>query len=438
MPASVPIPRHSRSGRSRAHVVSALLVLIAGSAGCRSGAPSSGDPGDANRDDAGGTVAARAEDADGAVRSDPAIEALLQPIREQHELPAMIGAIVDDRGLRAVGVVGVRRHNANDPATVHDLFHIGSCTKAMTATLAARLVEKGVIRWDTTVGEALTDLGEKIHPDWRSVTLEQLLMNRGGASTAVPEALWASLWTFEGSDAAARRKLVDAEVARKPVAPAGSKMIYSNTGFAIAGVLLETAAGRTWETLMQEEVYAPLGMRTVGYGAPGTPEALDQPRGHYLKRGKLTAVRPGPRADNPPAIGPAGRVHCSMADWAKFVSAHLHGARQARGLAPRPAVDPAAAFLKPETFARLHTAPPDGDYAMGWVSDRRAWGGELFWHNGSNTMWFAVTWVAPEKNFAVLICTNSGAPGAESAADAAAWALIQHALQVTGTATDSD
>ncbi|MBK8914030.1 MAG: beta-lactamase family protein [Phycisphaerales bacterium] len=352
----------------------------------------------------------------------------MQPIREQHELPALIGAIVDDRGLRAIGVVGVRRHNAPEPATVHDLFHIGSCTKAITATLAARLVERGVIRWDSTVGEVLGGPGSGIHPEWNGVTLEQLLMNRSGAAAAVPDALWTTLWAFEGTAGEARRALADAEIARKPVAPPGTKMIYSNTGFAIAGVMLEMAAGRDWEALMQEEVFTPLGIRTAGHGAPGTPETVDQPRGHYLKSGKLTAVRPGPRADNPPAIGPAGRVHCSMPDWARFVAAHLRGARLARGLSPRESDGANGEFLKPETFGRLHTAPPGGDYAMGWVRATRPWGGEVFWHNGSNTLWYAVTWVAPEKNIAVLVCTNSGAPAANAATDAAAEALIRHAL----------
>src|SRR5256885_984626 len=103
---------------------------------------------------------------------------------------------------------------------------------------------------------------------------------------------------------------------------------------------------------MREEVFRPLGLATAGFGPPGRPGQLDQPWGHGLHcwfsipvwGSGLTPFAPGSRsADFPPVAAPAGLIHMSLGDWAKFATLHLRG-------------DPAnphqaAAFLKPESFA---------------------------------------------------------------------------------------
>ena len=73
----------------------------------------------------------------------------------------------------------------------------------------------------------------------------------------------------------------------------------------------------------------------------------------------------------------------------------------------------------------------EGDpYAGGWLVGKRPWaGGATLSHAGSNVRWFAVTWLAPEKGFAVLIACNTGKKGADKACDDAAGTLIQKYLQ---------
>jgi hypothetical protein len=115
--------------------------------------------------------------------------------------------------------------------------------------------------------------------------------------------------------------------------------------------------------------------------------------------------------DNPPVLGPAGRAHMTIESWARFTADQLRGARGEAGL------------LKPETYKILHTPPLGGDYALGWGTAEREWGGgRVLTHNGSNTMNFAVVWAAPAKDFAVLVCVNQDAA---LAADEAADALIK-------------
>ncbi len=86
--------------------------------------------------------------------------------------------------------------------------------------------------------------------------------------------------------------------------------------------------------------------------------------------------------------------------------------------------------MEPETFRKLHTPfASDSEYALGWVATERSWGGgTVLTHAGSNTMFYAVIWIAPEKNFAVVVCTNAGGDTAEKATDTTASALIRQYL----------
>lgn len=348
--------------------------------------------------------------------SDP-ISQMLETIRLKHKFPALAAAVVVDGKIVTTNAVGFRKHGGTEPVTVQDKFHIGSVTKSMTATLAAMLVEQGKISWTTTIGESFPDYAE-LHPDYRRVTLEQLLSHRGGAPGNAPPDLWIKAWAAEDSPSKQRREFVKGILARKPEAKPGTKHIYSNQGYAIAGVMLENAAGKPWEELMETILFEPLRMESAGFGAPGIPENVDQPWGHT--KGFFTGIKPvppGPKADNPPAIGPAGTVHCSLADLAKYVVFHLAGEQGASEL------------LNAESFKKLHTSAGD-DYALGWVVLEREWaGGPALMHNGSNTMFYVVIWMAPERNSAVIVATNVGVNAASAGCDEAAAELIQKFFQ---------
>jgi hypothetical protein len=153
-------------------------------------------------------------------------------------------------------------------------------------------------------------------------------------------------------------------------------------------------------------------MTSAGFGGLGTPGEVDQPWPHLASG--TPAPRNGPLVDNPEVMGPAGTVHCSLEDWAKFVADQLAGFAGHGALFP------------PETYTRLHSAPFGGDYAFGWLVTDRAWAnGAAYTHAGSNTMNYAVVWMAPRRDFAVLVTTNQGGEDAARATDEAAAALIR-------------
>jgi CubicO group peptidase (beta-lactamase class C family) len=293
----------------------------------------------------------------------------------------------------------------------------------MTATLLATLVEEGKLSWSTTLDEVFPELVPKMNPAYRKVTLDQLLSHRAGFT----DASWPAGKTFSdvhslpGTPREQRAAYIAMILSEPPVNEPGSTFLYSNRSYAVAGAIAEKVADISWEALMQTRIFDPLDMKSCGFGAMGTPGAntdqrnIDQPWQHKVDGGTHNAIEPGPRADNPPAIAPAGTVHCSIIDWGKFITAHLRGEQGEAGI------------LKPETFKRLHTPPFGGDYAFGWIVVDRPWaGGRALNHAGSNLQNYAVVWMAPAKDFAVLVMTNQAGGDTFNACDAAAGTLISH------------
>jgi CubicO group peptidase (beta-lactamase class C family) len=346
---------------------------------------------------------------------------LLEPIRKKYGLPAMAGAVILQGRTASWGATGVRKIGSDVKVTSNDKFHIGSCTKSMTATIIAILVEHGKLKWETTLIEAFPDMANDIHPDYRDVTLKHILAHRGGLPSA--NRSWPKGKTFMdmhnlgGSAMEQRAAYARMILSQEPEAKPGTKYIYSNAGYSIAGAMAERAMKTPWETLMKEMLFKPLGMTTAGFGAMGTPGKIDQPWQHRMNNGKLIAVEPGRLSDNPPVLGPGGTVHCSMRDWAKFIAVHLKGPKGKGSL------------LQSETFEELHTPGFGGDYASGWKVTKRDWAsGMVLTHSGSNTMSYAVVWMAPKRDFAVLAASNQGGGDVEKGCDEACRMLIKEFL----------
>lgn len=317
----------------------------------------------------------------------------------------MIAAIIEGDDLLAIGAVGLRKMGSDIPVQATDVVHLGSCTKAMTATLLGMLVDTGKLTWTTTLAESFPDLASGFHQAYRSVTLTQLLTHRAGLPANGP---WWNLGRAR-STTEQRRELLRRVLKDAPVHPPGTAFLYSNVGYALAGLMAEQVTEQAWETLMTERLFRPLKMPTAGFGPPGTHGMVDQPWGHHEVDGKLIPTQ----HDNAPALGPAGTVHCSVPDWGRFASLHLRAAQNEPKL------------LKDATFQKLHTPAPGETYAAGWGVLNRSWaGGTALSHSGSNTYWYATIWIAPRRNFATLVATNQGDAAANQACDAATVALI--------------
>jgi CubicO group peptidase (beta-lactamase class C family) len=319
----------------------------------------------------------------------PLTQQRLAALRARAGAPAMMAAARNPAGRSLSLVDGLRMLGNQARVTTADKWHVGSCTKSMTATLVARVAEAGLISWSDTVGSVLGAAIPGLHPAYREAGYLHLLSHHSGLPGNIP---LTELVRFprESTDAREdRKRYATIALQAAPAGERGKHYEYSNSGYVVAGAMLEARTGQPWEELARRHLFEPLGMKGAGFGAPGTPGLVDQPSGHNVgATGTVTAFAPGsPITDNPVVIGPAGRVHATATDILSYLEAH---ARK-------------SAFLSAESWKRLHTPPFGGTHALGWERY-----GETIWHNGSNTLWYAEMQADLARGTVAMAATNDG------------------------------
>lgn len=362
-----------------------------------------------------------------AARAADDLDAYLETVRARDGLPALAAAVTRGGEIIASGAVGVRARGIDIPVTLEDRFHIGSDTKALTATVAGALVDAGLLRWDSTVGEVLGDKVPDMNPALAAVTLEQLLSHASGIPSDTPEIkeIYFSVVGYDKNTFDWRIEAINQWKHHAPKVPAGSPFQYANFGYMIAGAMLETAAGRPWERLVVERIYEPLGLTSAGFGPQASFGRYDAAIGHSVgDDGKVTPMFWGTAADVPALLGPAGNAHMSILDFARWAGWNA-------GAGKRP-----PHIVSPETLAVIHrphvTLPPipnpppgtpaGGAYGFGWGTVKFAWAdAPLLTHTGSNSMNLAMILVDPARDLAIVTATNL--PGAS--ADKAARDVLQ-------------
>jgi len=198
----------------------------------------------------------------------------LEALRQKHRVPALAAARVRVDGLAIQTVTGFRKAGGSTPVTPADLWHYGSMTKAMTATLLATYVQEGRLHWDDSLGKLIPESCRKAHPRTKDITVLQLLQHRSGLRANL-----LSWWLLPRADQ--RGEIL--RLAAPPGAdwPEAGSYLYSNVGYAIAGHLAEKLDGQTWETLLEKRLFRPLKI-TAGQGPAGTDQLLvlvsDTPR----------------------------------------------------------------------------------------------------------------------------------------------------------------
>jgi CubicO group peptidase (beta-lactamase class C family) len=355
------------------------------------------------------------------------LDTLLRPILDQFDLPAVAAAAVKDGRLLASGAVGTRRHGADRPVTIGDRFHIGSNTATLTALLAAMFVEADRIDWDSTPADVFPELAATMDPHLRDVTLEQLLSHSSGISG---DAYWNLVDQSFHADTGDNleelrygivRQLVTMKLAAKP----GTRFDPAPMGYVLVGAMLERLGGHTWEELLAERVFDPLGLRTAGFGPQASLGRVDAPLGHLAFDDRPPKpVLAGPHGDSPLVIGPATTVHMSVLDFAAW-------AGWAAGQGWR---DPA--LVSPHTMQRMHTpviethphalAPSGahgaGGFGLGWGMTTLPFapGRRFVAYSGSNAKNLADIMLLPERDFAMVAMTNiSGQKAAAGLRDVA-------------------
>ena len=373
---------------------------------------------------AGTPLAARGTALEGATDDfQDLLETRVAGLRDDTDLTAVAVAATIDGDLAGAAVSGERRRDSGISVTVDDRWHMGSITKSMTATLLAVLEEDGLLSANDALTVLLPDV--EMADGWSACTLDHLLTHTAGLAANFPSE-FQDVWPETAEELVAeRRRFIAGVLADEPESPCGESFQYSNIGYTIAGHIAETIAGEPYEGLIQNRVFAPLALMSAGFGPPRGEYPDQEPVGHAVLLFRFTRVRIPidpfeRRADNSPLVAPAGTVHMTIGDLARYGATHLDGEYGS---------DPV--LLSQSSWQQLH-APFLDDYARGWIRDERDWaGGSLLWHNGSNTYWYALLMLLPASNMTLAFVTNDGA------IEAANTAFVELAQELSATVPES-
>lgn len=294
---------------------------------------------------------------------------------------------------KGFGIRDVARPQPVDDAT---LFAIGSTTKAFTAAAAALLVGTGRLDWEDRAAGRLPGFALRDPYATREITLRDLLAHRSGLPMAN------LMWLTGLHD---REALLDRVRHLEPASSFRSRFGYQNVLYLAAGEIIGRAAGTGWSEFVTERLFAPLGMsrsRTSRAGLAGDGNVASP----HVRVGD--GVRPVPPRDID-AIGPAGSIHSSAGDMARWLVMQL-GDGTVRG---RRIIDAEALAetrrsqipLRVPGLERLYPFARSVSYAMGWVvSDYRD--RTLLDHGGGIDGMTALVALMPEEDLGVAILTN--------------------------------
>lgn len=271
-------------------------------------------------------------------------------------------------------------------------WHIGSITKGFTATLAMQLVDQGRLDLDAPIATYLPQHAPQMHPDWATLTMRALLSHTGGLR---PNFTDAQMISAASGDLPGERLSRLGAHWTKPIKGKPGRYTYSNLGYALAGVVIEQTAGVPWEHLVRDRIAGPLGLTSLGTGAPRDPGSA---WGHRKKLFRLMRMDPARTdADNPPWLGPAGTLHLSIGDLLIWGQAHLRACNGAQ-----------QGVVSGNSCLEMRKVV-DADYALGWVwfhfpgrSER------MIGHDGSNGMWMASFAILLERDLVLAFATNDG------------------------------
>ncbi|HEY3812028.1 MAG TPA: serine hydrolase domain-containing protein [Caulobacteraceae bacterium] len=337
----------------------------------------------------------------------PDLDAVTADALKDSKVPAVGVLVIRDGAVAGKAVRGVRRNDRPDRVTPDDVWHIGSDGKSMTATMIARLIDRGVLSWDAPLEKMLPELAADMQPAYRPATLVTLMAHHAGLPHDYSdEKALVRFFDDPRPTTAQRLDYFKLALAEAPVNTPGTAFSYSNTGFLLAAACAEHATGQSYEALMQREVYDPLGMRTAAIGVTHDP----QTRGH---------VNDHPASEKdaiPRFFGPAGNMYMSLDDWSRFAIDQIDGWHGHGKL------------LKPATYHKLQTPafPPD-TAGLGWGASPTALGrkGPALTHAGSDGTMYAIICLFPEARTGLLVACNAGeAMGGDKVVKAAMKPLL--------------
>lgn len=311
---------------------------------------------------------------------------------KEYKVPGMAISVVKPDTI-FFGVAGIKHCGKPGPITLASKFHIGSNGKAITAMIAAHLVEENKLKWTSKITELIPELKGEIKPDYGEVTLESLLTNRGMIQPFEDDGSkeWKNIPNSIGKSSDSKLAFARYALNLDPKINPSKNHSYSNGGFVIAGLMLERASGKKWEELISTfnqkfEIGSFVGFPNQELNA-GT-------FGHRKKMGKFKAIPAEEEQQFDFDFSPAGNLSINIKELATIMEKHLSGLLGMDNV------------LKSETYQYLHFGFED--YALGWYNGKIGDTTQKFsYHGGSLGSFSSAIMLSADREIAIIILINA-------------------------------
>ena len=287
------------------------------------------------------------------------------------------------------------------PVTDHTLFQIGSITKTFTALAVMQLVDQGKINLDASVQTYLPDFQTQDQTVAKEVTVRHLLTHTAGWDGDLFHE------TGNGTDALAKYTKLLTE--QEQVLPLETAVSYNNAAFIIIGDIIERVTGQTYETVIQEQILEPLGMKDTFFDARdvithrfavghiGSPEDMNVARPWYLTRSAY----------------PAGGLCCHVQDLLTYGRFNLNNDPQ---------------LISTDSLTLLHTPQiqisGEEHMALSWFVNDKAETRQIN-HGGGTNGQISLFTLIPEHNLVLVTLTNAANGGALNQ-EIVRWVLAEY------------
>lgn len=337
----------------------------------------------------GGPVAVDAQDA-----PLQGLDDFIQAGMTEWGIPGLAVAVVHgDRVVHARGY-GVWRKGESDAVDEHTLFGVASVSKAFTSAAIGILVDEGLVHWDDPVTKHLPDFQLYDPYVTRTVTVRDLLAHRVGVGRMTGNRIQ---W-LPGRE---RTELMNRIRHLDPEQPFRNGYVYSNVMYMVAGLVVESASGQSWDDFVMERIFSPLGMERSNTSVTAIADGENAAWPHQEIGGEVVPIARR-NFDN---VGPSASVNTSVSELTTWMRLHLGTPGEVDGVR----------LLSEEVAREVHRAQnripdagPPGDlasYGMGWRLSYYE-GRRISQHGGSTDGMNTTLVLVPEEELGVIVTTN--------------------------------
>jgi CubicO group peptidase (beta-lactamase class C family) len=324
------------------------------------------------------------------------IDAIVQTaMGQQHLVGVEVGVGRNGTTLFTKGY-GLRDKAQNLPVTASTVFPVGSITKQFTAACVMLLVQQGKIDLDAKLGTYLPNV-----PHASAISVREILDQTSGLPDYLENkplitAIFGGSWMTHEPFADYVNLTRGLPLEFKP----GTKWRYSNTNYAVAGMLVAKVSGESYERFLTQNIFEAQGLTSMQYLTWSIPTGTDVTRGYNYAKGAYALV---PRYDMSWG-GAAGAIASTASDLVKWDGAFFGG----KVISPSSveiATTPPRGISMGMHAGNTQSNIADG-YGFGWVCGHDE-GRRIVWHNGGLIGARAMNAVFPDDGLEIVILTNA-------------------------------